>query len=35
MAIATEEHYIASGHGDKISGLISTRHGFGLPAKII
>jgi glycerate 2-kinase len=35
MAVATENHYIASGHGDKISGLISTRHGFGLPTKII
>ena len=35
MAVATEEHYIAAGQGDKISGLISTRHGFGLPTKII
>lgn len=35
MAVATEEHYIARGEGDRISGLISTRHGFGLPTKII
>ena len=35
MAVATEEHYIATGEADKISGLISTRHGFGLPTKII
>ncbi|MET0408199.1 MAG: glycerate kinase [Hyphomicrobium sp.] len=35
MAVAAEEHYIAAGEADKISGLISTRHGFGLPTKII
>jgi glycerate 2-kinase len=35
MAVATEQHYIAAGHGDKISGMISTRHGFGLPTQII
>lgn len=35
MAVATEQHYIAQGQGDKISGLISTRHGFGLPTEII
>ncbi|MBX9685030.1 MAG: glycerate kinase [Hyphomicrobium sp.] len=35
MAVATEQHYIAAGEADKISGLISTRHGFGLPTKII
>lgn len=35
MAVATERHYIANGQGDKISGLISTRHGFGLPTEII
>lgn len=35
MAVATEQHYIAAGQGDKISGLISTRHGFGLPTQII
>lgn len=35
MAVATEEHYIATGQGSRISGLISTRHGFGLPTKII
>ena len=35
MAVAAEQHYIAAGQGDKISGLISTRHGFGLPTQII
>lgn len=35
MAVAAENHYIDNGLGDKISGLISTRHGFGLPTKII
>lgn len=35
MAVAAEQHYIAKGQGDKISGLISTRHGFGLPTDII
>jgi glycerate 2-kinase len=35
MAVATERHYLASGQGGKISGLISTRHGFGLPTEII
>ena len=35
MAVATESHYIAAGQGGKISGLISTRHGFGMPTKII
>jgi hydroxypyruvate reductase len=35
MAVAAEEHYAASGQADGISGLISTRHGFGLPTKII
>ncbi|MGL4396084.1 MAG: glycerate kinase type-2 family protein [Hyphomicrobium sp.] len=35
MAVAAERHYIAAGQGDKISGLISTRHGFGLPTQII
>jgi glycerate 2-kinase len=35
MAVATERHYMAAGLGDKISGMISTRHGFGLPTQII
>lgn len=35
MAQATEQHYIARGEGDRISGLVSTRHGFGLPTQII
>ncbi|MEQ8823289.1 MAG: glycerate kinase [Filomicrobium sp.] len=35
MAQATERHYIAKGQADKISGLVSTRHGFGLPTEIL
>ncbi|SFV26818.1 glycerate 2-kinase [Hyphomicrobium facile] len=35
MAVAAEAHYIATGQENKISGLISTRHGFGLPTGII
>ncbi len=35
MAVAAERHYIDAGQRDKISGLISTRHGFGLPTAII
>jgi hydroxypyruvate reductase len=35
MAVAAEDHYIRTGQAEKISGLISTRHGFGLPTKII
>lgn len=35
MAQATERHYIEKGQGDRISGLVSTRHGFGLPTEII
>ncbi|MBA2126812.1 glycerate kinase [Hyphomicrobium methylovorum] len=35
MAVAAEEHYIGTGEADRVSGLISTRHGFGLPTKFI
>lgn len=35
MAQATEAHYIARGEGDRIAGLVSTRHGFGLPTEIL
>lgn len=35
MAQATERHYISRGQGDKISGFVTTRHGFGLPTEII
>lgn len=35
MAVAAEDHYIAAGQADKVSGLISTRHGFGLPTRVI
>lgn len=35
MAQATERHYTALGQGDRISGFVTTRHGYGLPTKII
>lgn len=35
MAQATERHYTAQGLGDRISGFVTTRHGYGLPTKII
>lgn len=35
MAVAAEKHYVTNGNGERISGLISTRHGFGLPTSII
>lgn len=35
MAQAAERHYIAQGQDDKISGQITTRHGFALPTEII
>ena len=35
MAQATEAHYIARGQQSDISGFVSTRHGFDLPAKLI
>lgn len=35
MTVATEQHYIAAGQQGSISGLVSTRHGFGLPTEII
>lgn len=35
MAQATERHYIAQGVADRVSGLVSTRHGFGLPTEVI
>ena len=35
MAQATEAHYIARGQQSHISGLVSTRHGFDLPTKLI
>jgi len=35
MAQATENHYIGLGQGGRISGFVATRHGFGLPTKII
>ncbi|MFN0219482.1 MAG: glycerate kinase [Hyphomicrobium sp.] len=35
MAVAAERHYVASGQADRISGLISTRHGFALPTDIL
>ena len=35
MAVATEQHYKSIGAGAAISGIVSTRHGFGLPTEII
>lgn len=35
MAVAAENHYIAKGESQAISGLVSTRHGFGLPTQIL
>ncbi len=35
MAQATERHYIAKGQGDRITGFVTTRHGFKLPTEII
>lgn len=35
MAQATEEHYARLGQGDRIAGVITTRHGYGLPTRIL
>ncbi len=35
MAQATERHYKARGEADRISGFVTTRHGYGLPTEII
>ncbi len=35
MAQATERHYIGLGQRDRISGFVTTRHGFKLPTEII
>ena len=35
MAVAAEQYYIAKGGDGSISGLISTRHGFELPTRIL
>lgn len=35
MAVATEQHYKAAGQSASIAGVVSTRHGFGLPTEII
>lgn len=35
MAQATERHYMALGQADRISGFVTTRHGYGLPTEII
>ena len=35
MAQATEAHYIAARTAAHISGFVTTRHGFGLPTKLI
>ena len=35
MVQAAEEHYIATGHSERISGSVVTRYGYKLPTKII
>jgi len=35
MARATEQHYIARGQGDRVSGFVTTRHGFKLSTERI
>lgn len=35
MAQATERHYKALGQADRITGFVTTRHGYGLPTEII
>ncbi|MCB1505722.1 MAG: glycerate kinase [Hyphomicrobiaceae bacterium] len=35
MAQATERHYQSIGQADRISGFVTTRHGYGLPTEII
>jgi hydroxypyruvate reductase len=35
MAQATEQHYLGLGLGDRISGFVTTRHGYALPTSII
>lgn len=35
MAQATERHYLELGQADRISGFVTTRHGYGLPTRII
>jgi hydroxypyruvate reductase len=35
MAEATERHYAAKGQADRISGFVTTRHGYGLPTSIL
>lgn len=35
MLVAAENHYIANGQSSKISGLVSTRHGFDLATKVV
>ncbi len=35
MAQATENHYIERGQGERISGFVTTRHGYGLPTRLI
>ncbi len=35
MVQAAENHYIANGHSERISGYVTTRYGYTLPTKII
>lgn len=35
MAQAAERHYMAKGQGQRITGAITTRHGYGLPTELL
>ena len=35
MAQATERHYMALGQAEQIHGFVTTRHGYGLPTRVI
>jgi glycerate 2-kinase len=35
MAVATERHYRAHGHAERITGFVTTRHGHALPTEIL
>lgn len=35
MVVATERYYAEKGLGDRITGAVTTRHGFGLPTEIV
>ena len=35
MVQAAENHYLAAGHGDRITGYVTTRYGYKLPTKLV